>query len=159
MRALKINLIKCGKRCLLIEMKCYLTVLIIAPHPLFRTTFSAKKRLKWIWGNAEEKLCLKAIQTLSRLDLSRTASLDPTDGQSFAALGCTGNYDKSEQMMMKRWWHKGWQTKATTLFVNIMIFLTRSSFSALHAVCESCYQLYREPEVHSLCRSTSDHSN
>ena len=30
----------------------------------------------------------------SRLDLSRTASLDPTDGQSFAALGCTGNYDK-----------------------------------------------------------------
>ena len=51
-------------------------------------------------GNAEEELCLKAIQTLSRLDLSRTASLDPTDGQSFAALGCTGNYDKSEQMMM-----------------------------------------------------------
>ena len=31
---------------------------------------------------------------ISRLDLSRTASLDPTDGQSFAALGCTGNYDK-----------------------------------------------------------------
>ena len=80
-------------------MKCYLTALVIAPTP-FRTTFSAKKRLKWIWGNAEEKLCLKAIQTLSRLDLSRTASLDPTDGQSFAALGCTGNYDKSEQMMM-----------------------------------------------------------
>ena len=51
-------------------------------------------------GNAEEKFCLKAIETLSRLDLSRTASLDPTDGQSFAALGCTGNYDKSEQMMM-----------------------------------------------------------
>ena len=30
-----------------------------------------------------------------RLELARTAgSLDPTDGQSFAALGCTGNYDK-----------------------------------------------------------------
>ena len=41
-----------------------------------------------------------SLKTLSRLDLSRTASLDPTDGQSFAALGCTGNYDKSEQMMM-----------------------------------------------------------
>merc|ERR1712088_652566 len=71
---------------------------------------------------------IKSLRTSSsrygprRLDLSRTASLDPTDGQSFAALGCTGNYDKS-------------------------------SFSALQAVCESCYQLYREPEVHSLCRS------
>ena len=30
------------------------------------------------------------------MDLSRTTSLDPTDGQSFAALGCTGNYDKWE---------------------------------------------------------------
>ena len=35
------------------------------------------------------------LSTSRRLDLSRTAgSLDPTDGQSFAALGCTGNYDK-----------------------------------------------------------------
>ena len=35
----------------------------------------------------------------------------------------------------------------------IVMVIVRSSFSALQAVCESCYQLYREPEVHSLCRS------
>ena len=40
-------------------------------------------------------------------------------------------------------------TRVKMLIVTVII---RSSFSALQAVCESCYQLYREPEVHSLCR-------
>ena len=29
----------------------------------------------------------------------------------------------------------------------------RSSFAALDSVCDDCYNLYKEPEVHSLCRS------
>ena len=43
------------------------------------------------------------------------------------------------------------EIRTDMVIVKLMI---RSSFSALQAVCESCYQLYREPEVHSLCRST-----
>ena len=43
MRALKIDLIKYCMRCHLIEMKCYLTVLVIAPHPLFGPHFRRKR--------------------------------------------------------------------------------------------------------------------
>ena len=28
----------------------------------------------------------------------------------------------------------------------------RASFSALNAVCDDCYDLYKEPEIHALCR-------
>ena len=34
----------------------------------------------------------------------------------------------------------------------IVTLMIRSSFSALQAVCESCYQLYREPLILTLCR-------
>uniref|UniRef100_A0A4V2H8Q6 U45-Liphistoxin-Lsp1a_1 n=2 Tax=Liphistius TaxID=62150 RepID=A0A4V2H8Q6_9ARAC len=29
----------------------------------------------------------------------------------------------------------------------------RSKFARLDAVCEECYELYREPDIHALCRS------
>ena len=45
MRALKTNLNKYGMTCHLIEMKCYLTVLAIAPHPLFGPHFRRKRNL------------------------------------------------------------------------------------------------------------------
>merc|ERR1712142_756086 len=54
--------------------------------------------------------------------MSSSPSLEATDGQNFARLGCQGTYDKS-------------------------------SFSILNGVCDRCYDLFKDHDVHSLCRS------
>ncbi|XP_035224127.1 ion transport peptide-like [Stegodyphus dumicola] len=43
--------------------------------------------------------------------------------------------------------------KRSFVQLGCMGMFDRSKFARLDAVCEECYELYREPDLHSLCRS------